>query len=111
MEEQDLPGRAREIEEKFFARFTALQSAFPAIGEVRGRGAMIAIEFVKAGGKEPDADLTKAIAAECLAQGVVILTCGTYGNVIRLLPPLVIGDELLNDAFDVLETAIRKLAA
>lgn len=111
MEEQDLPGRAREIEEKFFARFTELQSEVPALGEVRGRGAMIALEFVKAGGKQPDADLTKAIATECLAQGVVILTCGTYGNVVRLLPPLVIGDELLNDAFDVLEAAIRKHAA
>ena len=69
------------------------------------------MEFVKAGGKEPDAELTKAIAAECLAQGVLILTCGTYGNVVRLLPPLVIGDELLEDAFNVLEDAIRKAVA
>ncbi|GGL94298.1 4-aminobutyrate--2-oxoglutarate transaminase [Glutamicibacter protophormiae] len=111
MEDQDLPGRAREIEEQFFARFIALQKDVPALGEVRGRGAMIALEFVKAGGKQPDAALTKAIAEECLAQGVLILTCGTYGNVVRLLPPLVIGDELLTDAFDVLEAAIRKHAA
>ncbi|MGX1749490.1 4-aminobutyrate--2-oxoglutarate transaminase [Glutamicibacter protophormiae] len=111
MEDQDLPGRAREIEEQFFARFTALQKDVSALGEVRGRGAMIALEFVKAGGKQPDAALTKAIADECLAQGVLILTCGTYGNVVRLLPPLVIGDELLTDAFDVLEASIRKHAA
>ena len=51
--------------------------------------------------------MTKKIAADCLAAGVLILTCGTYGNVIRLLPPLVISDELLADAFDVLEAAIR----
>ena len=71
---------------------------------------MVAIEFVKAGGKEPDAALTKKIAEECLAEGVLILTCGTYGNVVRLLPPLVISDELLSEAFDVLEAAIRKHA-
>jgi 4-aminobutyrate aminotransferase/(S)-3-amino-2-methylpropionate transaminase len=107
MAEQDLAGRAREIEERFYARLRPLQAEVPAIGDLRGRGAMLAIEFVKAGGKEPDADLTKKIATDCLAQGVVILTCGTYGNVVRLLPPLVIGDELLDDALDVLEAAIR----
>ena len=111
MDEQDLAGRAREIEEKFFTRFRALQQEVPALGDVRGRGAMVALEFVKAGGLEPDAELTKAIAGACLDEGVLILTCGTYGNVIRLLPPLVIGDELLDEAFDVLEAVIRKLAA
>ena len=67
------------------------------IGDVRGRGAMLAIEFVKPGTAEPDPDLTKAVAAEALAQGVMLLTCGTYGNVIRLLPPLVIRDDLLDE--------------
>jgi len=110
MDEQDLPGRAREIESQFFERFTALQKDVPAVGDVRGRGAMVAIEFVKPGGKEPDAELTKKVAAQCLEDGVLILTCGTYGNVIRLLPPLVISDELLTDGFDVLEAAIRQHA-
>ena len=67
------------------------------IGDVRGRGAMLAIELVQAGSKEPNPELTKAVAAACLKEGVIILTCGTYGNVIRLLPPLVISDELLLD--------------
>ncbi|MGJ9404503.1 4-aminobutyrate--2-oxoglutarate transaminase [Arthrobacter sp. KK5.5] len=107
MAEQDLNARAREIEERFYARLRPLASELPAIGDLRGRGAMLAIEFVKAGGTEPDAELTKRIAAGCLAQGVVILTCGTYSNVVRLLPPLVIGDELFDDALDVLEAAIR----
>ena len=107
MAEQDLNARAREIEERFYARLRPLASELPAIGDLRGRGAMLAIEFVKAGGTEPDAELTKRIAADCLAQGVVILTCGTYSNVVRLLPPLVIGDELFDDALDVLEAAIR----
>ena len=110
MDEQDLPGRAREIESQFFERFTALQKDVPVVGDVRGRGAMVAIEFVKPGGKEPDAELTKKVAAQCLEDGVLILTCGTYGNVIRLLPPLVISDELLTDGFDVLEAAIRQHA-
>ncbi|MDO5744488.1 MAG: 4-aminobutyrate--2-oxoglutarate transaminase [Micrococcaceae bacterium] len=107
MEEQDLAARAREIEEQFFTRMRKLQAEVPAIGDIRGRGAMVAIELVKAGGIEPDMDLTKKIAADCLAAGVLVLTCGTYGNVIRLLPPLVISDELLAEAFDVLEGAIR----
>jgi 4-aminobutyrate aminotransferase/(S)-3-amino-2-methylpropionate transaminase len=74
---------------------------------------MLALEFVKAGSgaaKVPDAAATKKIADYCLKEGVIILTCGTYGNVIRLLPPLVISDELLADGLDVLEAAIRSVA-
>ena len=110
MAEADLNSRARAIEETFYTRLRPLQHEVPAIGDLRGRGAMLAIEFVKAGGKEPDAEVTRKIAADCLAAGVIILTCGTYGNVVRLLPPLVISDELLADAFDVLEEAIRQHA-
>jgi 4-aminobutyrate aminotransferase/(S)-3-amino-2-methylpropionate transaminase len=110
MKEQDLAGRARHIEAQVTARFAALQSELgpdSIVGELRGRGAMLAIEFVEQGGKTPNADATKAIAAQCLREGVIILTCGTYGNVIRLLPPLVITDDLLADGLDVLERAIR----
>ena len=71
---------------------------------------MLAIEFVMPGGRDPDPVATAAIAATALAQGVVLLTCGTYGNVIRLLPPLVIPDELLLDALDVLDGAVRAAA-
>ena len=77
------------------------------IGDIRGRGAMLAIELVQAGSKEPNPELTKAVAAACLKEGVIILTCGTYGNVIRLLPPLVISDELLLDGLEVLAAAIK----
>ena len=82
-------------------------SSSSVIGDIRGRGAMLAIELVQAGSKEPNPELTKAVAAACLKEGVIILTCGTYGNVIRLLPPLVITDELLNDGLDVLAAAVR----
>ncbi|WP_298254080.1 4-aminobutyrate--2-oxoglutarate transaminase [uncultured Arthrobacter sp.] len=112
MKDQDLVGRARSIEAQVMERFAALQSELgehSIIGEIRGRGAMLAIEFVEPGGKVPDPEATKAIAAQCLREGVIILTCGTYGNVIRLLPPLVIGDELLADGLDVLTHAIRSV--
>ncbi|GAB2901513.1 4-aminobutyrate--2-oxoglutarate transaminase [Neomicrococcus lactis] len=108
MEEEGLSERARVIEKKFFDALLPLQKEVQTIGDVRGRGAMLAIEFVKAGGKEPDADLTKKIAADCLAEGVLILTCGTFGNVIRLLPPLVMTDALVDDALSVLTDVIRK---
>ncbi|WP_138417913.1 4-aminobutyrate--2-oxoglutarate transaminase [Sinomonas gamaensis] len=114
MDTQDLRGRAREIEGIVKDRLGKLREELGAdsiIGDIRGRGGMLAIEFVKKGSgattKQPDGEATKKIAEYCLKEGVIILTCGTYGNVIRLLPPLVIGDELLADGLDVLEAAIR----
>lgn len=110
MREYDLPARARSIEAQVLPRLHRLAEEVGIIGDVRGRGAMLAVELVKPGGKEPNVEATKAIVAQCLKEGVVILTCGTYGNVVRLLPPLIIGDELLDDALDVLEAAIRAQA-
>jgi 4-aminobutyrate aminotransferase/(S)-3-amino-2-methylpropionate transaminase len=112
MEEYDLAGRARHIEALATTRLRELQKELAdagtsVIGDVRGRGAMLAIELVQAGSKEPNPELTKAVAAACLKEGVIILTCGTYGNVIRLLPPLVITDDLLNDGLAVLASAIK----
>ena len=77
------------------------------MGEVRGRGAMLAMEFVRPGTTEPAPDLARAVAAQCQREGVLTLVCGTFGNVIRLLPPLVIGMDLLDDALDVVEAAVR----
>ncbi|MGF7122825.1 4-aminobutyrate--2-oxoglutarate transaminase [Rhodococcus sp. TAF43] len=107
MRELDLPARARHIEEVVTTRLRKLAEEIPAIGEVRGRGAMLAMEFVVPGTTEPDAELTRKVVAYALEQGVILLTCGTYGNVVRLLPPLVIGDDLLTDALDVIEDAVR----
>ncbi|WP_405133455.1 4-aminobutyrate--2-oxoglutarate transaminase [Nocardia sp. NBC_01388] len=109
--DHDLPARARHIGEVALARFDELAQRVPAIGDVRGRGAMLALEFVRPGTTEPDAAFTAAVAARCLEQGVITLTCGTFGNVIRLLPPLVISDDLLDEALTVLCTAISDLAA
>lgn len=105
IEQEGLVERARQIETLMTARLLALQTREPRIGDVRGRGAMIAIEVVAPGGTEPDPDTTKAVAAYAHRHGVIVLTCGTYGNVLRFLPPLSIGDELLHDGLDVIEAA------
>ena len=87
-------------------RLKNMAQQYSLIGDVRGRGAMIAIEIVKPNTKEPDSDTTTKIVKACHAEGVLVLTAGTYGNVLRFLPPLVISDELLNEGLDVLEKAI-----
>ncbi|WP_067563477.1 4-aminobutyrate--2-oxoglutarate transaminase [Nocardia acidivorans] len=107
MRELDLCTRARELEAIAMPRLRALAAETGVIGDVRGRGAMLAIEIVKPGTGLPDPVLTKAVAAAALTRGVVVLTCGTYGNVIRLLPPLVIGNELFIDGLEVLAEALR----
>jgi 4-aminobutyrate aminotransferase/(S)-3-amino-2-methylpropionate transaminase len=105
-ERGELLERAREIETLMLTRLGKLQAEDSRIGDVRGRGAMIAIELVQEGTDIPDPVLTKKIAAHAIANGVIILTCGTYGNVIRFLPPFTISDELLHDALDVVEAAL-----
>ncbi|HST72279.1 4-aminobutyrate--2-oxoglutarate transaminase [Kocuria sp.] len=110
IEEWDLIARARRVEEIIREELSPLVEETGIIGEIRGRGGMMALEFVQPGGKEPNADAAKAIAAECLEQGVVILTCGTFANIVRLLPPLVIGEDLLRDGLQVFARAIRNAA-
>ena len=110
IEREDLPRRAREIEALAMPRLAELQQTSPFVGDVRGRGAMLALEFVTPGTTTPDPDAAKAVAARCNAQGVLTLTCGTFGNVIRLLPPLVIPLPVLSDALDVLERATLELS-
>jgi 4-aminobutyrate aminotransferase/(S)-3-amino-2-methylpropionate transaminase len=98
--------RAREIETILKGRLQQLQAADPRVGDVRGHGAMIAAEFVDPATGEPDAALTAAVAKASIAQGVIVLTCGTYGNVIRFLPPLSISDDLLHEGLDVVAAAL-----
>jgi 4-aminobutyrate aminotransferase/(S)-3-amino-2-methylpropionate transaminase len=108
--EDGLVERAQHIGETMLPRLHALASAYPSIGDVRGRGAMNAIELVGPDGITPDADLTKQVAAACHAEGVLVLTAGSYGNVLRFLPPLVISDDQLDDGLSVLEKAFAGTA-
>ncbi|MFL6052104.1 MAG: 4-aminobutyrate--2-oxoglutarate transaminase, partial [Actinoallomurus sp.] len=106
MKAEDLPARARAIEALFVPRLRELATRYPQIGDVRGRGAMLAIELVSdPEAKTPDAVLTAAVSKACHAAGLVTLTAGTYGNVLRFLPPLSITDELLDEGLDILEQA------
>ena len=108
MKDEDLAGKARRIEQIFRERLEAMAEKHGVIGEIRGRGAMMAVEIVTPGTTQPDADLTKKVNAACHRQGVVTLTAGTYGNVLRFLPPLVIGEDLLHEGLDVLDTAFAE---
>lgn len=102
-EEDNLPQRAREIGEIMTSRLRTAAETNPAIGDVRGRGAMVAAEIVVPGSdKTPDAAKVAAVARACENHGVLVLTAGTFGNVLRFLPPLTISDELLHEAFDII---------
>ena len=125
MRELDLCAAARRIESVMRPRLESLAAAHPFIGDVRGRGAMLAVEIVVPGSAEPgamtaersygrgaplgatpDAAKTTAIQKAAHAAGLLLLTCGTYGNVIRFLPPLVMDDATLHRALDTLEAAL-----
>ncbi len=109
MKEENLNARAKHIGEVMGTALRALQAKYPIIGDVRGRGAMQAIELVKPGSKEPNTQAMQDVIKYCTSKGVLILTAGTYVNVIRFLPPLIISDELLQDALSVLEEAFASL--
>jgi len=109
MEEENLVARARHIGEILGSSLRELAKKYPVIGEVRGRGAMQAIELVEPGTKNPNTAAMSAVVKYCQSQGVLVLTAGTYSNVVRFLPPLVITDELLKDALSVLDDAFASL--
>ncbi len=101
--------RALEIEALLVPRLEGLKAQHPVIGEVRGRGAMIAIEFVEPGTLNPNSAAVDAVVKFCHQNGVLVLNAGTFGNVIRFLPPLAITNAQLNEAIDVLAAGIASL--
>lgn len=109
MAESDLAGAARRMGEVMLGRLGELADRTGRIGDVRGRGAMVAVEVVDPATGEPDALTTGAVARACHLAGVVVLTAGTYGNVLRLLPPLTMPEHLLDEALTVLEDAFAAL--
>ena len=104
-----LLGRAKQIETLMKDKLHRMQADDDRIGDVRGRGAMIAVELVKSGTADPDPELTKALTSRAHAQGVLVLSCGTFGNILRFLPPLTISDELLLEGLDVLAGILAEI--
>ena len=106
MEEEQLAARAERLGQHLKARLTALRATVPQIADVRGLGAMVAVEFNGADGK-PDADFTRQVQARARDAGLLLLTCGVHANVVRFLFPLTIEDDLLDEGIDILAAAMR----
>ncbi len=111
IEEEGLVPRAERIGETMLPRLRGLAERTDIVGDVRGRGAMVAIEVVRGGGDTtPDPEATKAVQQACHAAGLIVLTCGTYSNVLRFLPPLVMPEHLLDEGLGVVEDAVSGAA-
>jgi len=109
IEEEKLCDRANQLGGRLKQRLEALRADIPQISDIRGPGFMVAVEFAQAGTTKPDADLTNAIRLKALEKGLILLTCGVYGNVIRFLSPITIQDEVFNEALDIIEASIREV--
>ena len=110
MERDDLAGCSCEIGEKVSKRFNEWKEKYPVIGDVRGLGGMIGLEFVKdQKSKEPYPEFSAAVISGCAKKGLMIEGAGTYGNVIRFLAPLVMTDEQLEAGLDIYESVIKEL--
>lgn len=106
IEEEDLCARANQLGSRLRQRLESLREQVPEIAEVRGPGFMVAVEFAVPGNAAPDADFANRVRAEALKRGLVLLTCGVYGNVIRFLAPITIPDEIFAEAMDILEQSM-----
>jgi 4-aminobutyrate aminotransferase len=106
IEQEGLVKRAQQLGEVMRGRLETLRARVPRIAEVRGLGAMLAIELCLPGGHTPDPDFTRAVQARALERGLMLLTCGVYANVIRFLFPLTIPEPLFNEGLSVLEAAL-----
>jgi 4-aminobutyrate aminotransferase len=106
MKEEEIIENSATLGATLMARLKALQVRFPVMGDVRGLGLMVGVEFTMADG-EPDKATAKAVLAKCLEEGLIMLPCGTYGNVIRWMPPLVIDQSHLDEALIIFEGALE----
>jgi 4-aminobutyrate aminotransferase len=111
MAEERLPERAQQLGDALTVRLKAAQAKGKRIGDVRGLGAMVACEFVDAQTGAPDADTTKKVQAAALQRGLLLLTCGVYGNVIRFLFPLTIEDAVFAEGLDIIDAALAEVLA
>jgi 4-aminobutyrate aminotransferase/(S)-3-amino-2-methylpropionate transaminase len=109
-EEENMLAKSVALGDKLKARFEKWQKDFSIIGEIRGLGAMLGLEFVNGESNEPAADEAKQLAAYCLGQGLLILVCGTYGNVVRILAPFVITDEQLEKGLSIMAEGLKEIS-
>ena len=111
-EKENLLERSKTLGARLTTRLQALAAQNPCIADVRGLGAMVAIELCKNGDvRQPDADLTKRLCAEATRRGLILLSCGTYGNVVRILVPLTASDALVDEGLQMLEAALATCLA
>jgi 4-aminobutyrate aminotransferase/4-aminobutyrate aminotransferase/(S)-3-amino-2-methylpropionate transaminase len=108
IDEENLCERATTLGDRLKAKLIALQGEVPQIADVRGPGGMVAVEFFKAGTREPDADFAKRVQTRALERGLLLLTCGVYSNVIRFLFPLTIQDAVFDEALVILEGVLKE---
>jgi 4-aminobutyrate aminotransferase/4-aminobutyrate aminotransferase/(S)-3-amino-2-methylpropionate transaminase len=108
IDEEKLCERAVLLGDRLKARLTALQAEVPQIADVRGPGAMIAVEFCKPGTSDADADFTKRVQTRALERGLLLLVCGVYSNVVRFLFPLTVQDAVFDEALSILEEVLKE---
>ncbi|WP_420475377.1 4-aminobutyrate--2-oxoglutarate transaminase [Noviherbaspirillum sp. ST9] len=108
IKDEGLVERANVLGQRLKDKLNELRETVKEIADVRGLGAMVAVEFMKPGTREPDADFTKRIQARAMENGLLLLTCGVHGNVIRFLFPLTISDKLMDEALGILADALRE---
>ena len=106
IEDENLCERANMLGSRLRQRLESLRATTPQIVDIRGPGFMVAVEFNVPGGQEPDADFTNRVKAEAQARGLILLTCGVYGNVVRFLAPITIQDEVFAEALDIIEASV-----
>jgi 4-aminobutyrate aminotransferase/4-aminobutyrate aminotransferase/(S)-3-amino-2-methylpropionate transaminase len=111
IEEEKLVERANLLGAKLKQALEGLRAEIPQIADIRGLGAMVAVEFLQPGTRQPDAEFTKKVQAEALKNGLLLLSCGVYSNAIRFLFPLTIEDNLMDEALAILSAAMRTVAA
>jgi 4-aminobutyrate aminotransferase-like enzyme len=111
MREEKLPERGQMLGDRLKAVLQEMCAAVPQIADIRGLGAMVAVEFNRAGSDEPDADFAKKVQGEALKRGLILLTCGVNANVVRFLFPLTIQQPVFDEAMDALRAALRAAAA
>ena len=112
VQEEKLCDRAMMLGERMQARFGAMKGRFPSIAEVRGLGAMVAVEFCRDGDpQQPADDIAGALKDEAARRGLLLLTCGVYGNVLRMMVPLTVPEALLEEGLDITEASLQAIGA